>query len=613
MDRPRVWQFFLLLSMASAETTEVREAMVQFMQKLAPQNIQREPNFGWNLSSDPCGDKWKGVTCYVDSPRIKKIVLNEENLTGLFDAASLCVSRALLVLSLNSNNIVGMLPEEISACSLLTHVYLSGNNFSGDLPGSLSSLSDLKRFDVSRNGFYGVIPDMSRISGLLTFRAENNRLTGGIPQFDFSKIQDFNVSYNNLSGEIPDVKERFHETSFLGNPGLCGKPTSNTCTQKKNKGKTLQDYLMYSGYAVIGLLIFCLIGFKLIMKCKSKQKDDVSTKDSQTGMVISPSSESKSIGGGNRSEFSITSVESGKDSSLTVLHSPVSEGLKFEDLLRAPAILIGRGKNGSLYKVTLSEGVILAVKRIKGWDVSKDEFTKRMEAIDQVKHPNVLPVIAFYCSRQEKLLVYDFQEIGNLFKLLHGPEKGEQFHWESRLDVAAKIADALAFMHERLQTVGIPHGNLKSSNILLNKEMEPLVSEYGLAVINNQADSHLAQMERSQDNDFPIVNERNNIFKADVYNFGVILLELLTGELVPDNGYDLAAWVDSAIREEWTKEVFEKSLVSEGANAERMVNLLQVASECISSSAEMRPSMREVAHLVNSIKEYEEKSKSSDR
>lgn len=193
-----------------------------------------------------------------------------------------------------------------------------------------------------------------------------------------------------------------------------------------------------------------------------------------------------------------------------------------------------------------------------------------------------------------------------------GPENGEPFNWESRLDIAAKIAEALAFMHEKLQTVGIPHGNLKSSNILLNKEMEPLISEYGLAVINNQDDYHLAQIERSQDNDFPIVNERNNVFKADVYNFGVILLELLTGELVPDNRYDLAAWVDSAIREEWTMEVFEKSLVSEGANAERMVNLLQVALECISSSAEMRPSMREVAHLVNSIKEYEEKSISSD-
>ncbi|KZV34728.1 Leucine-rich repeat protein kinase family protein [Dorcoceras hygrometricum] len=611
MDRPRLWHFCLLLSMACAETThDVREKMVIFMQKLSPQNIQREPNFGWNLSSDPCADKWKGVTCYVDSPRVKKIVLEKENLTGLFDAASLCVTRSLLVLSLSSNNIFGVLPEEISACSQLTHIYLSGNNFSGVLPGSISGLSDLKRFDVSRNGFDGVIPDMSRISGLLTFRAENNRLTGGIPQFDFSKIKDFNVSYNNLNGVIPDVKGRFNETSFLGNPGLCGKPKSNPCTHKENKGRSLRDYLMYSGYAVIGLLIVCFIGFKSIMKCKSKGKNDVSTKDSRTG---SPSSESKSInGGGNRSEFSITSVESGKDSSLTVLCSPACEGLKFEDLLRAPAELIGRGKNGSLYKVTLSEGAILAVKRIKGWDVSKDEFTNRIQTIDRVRHPNVLPVVAFYCSRQEKLLVYEFQEIGSLFKVLRGPANGQQLNWKNRLDIAAKLADALAYMHARLQTVGIPHGNLKSSNILLNKEMEPLISEYGLAVINNQDDSHLARIDRSQDKDPTMVNKRNNIFKADVYSFGVILLELLTGKLIPDNGYDLAAWVDTAIREEWTIEVFENSMVSEGANAEMMVNLLQVALECISSSAEMRPSMKDIADSVNSIKEYEEKSVSSD-
>jgi len=107
-------------------------------------------------------------------------------------------------------------------------------------------------------------------------------------------------------------------------------------------------------------------------------------------------------------------------SSLVVLPSPVVNGLKFEDLLRAPAELLGRGKHGSLYKVMFDNATILAVKRIKDWDISAADFKRRMEMIDQVRHPRVLPPVAFYCSKQEKLLVYEYQQNGSLFKLLHG-------------------------------------------------------------------------------------------------------------------------------------------------------------------------------------------------
>ncbi|KAK4427164.1 putative inactive receptor kinase [Sesamum alatum] len=607
---------FLLLSMADAETVEVRDALVQFMDKLAP---QRGENWGWNRSSDPCKGGWKGVTCYSDLVTIKKIVLDELNLTGTLDAASLCSTKALMVLSLKSNNVVGALPNEISKCSRLTHVYLHGNNFSGSLPGSLSTLSNLKRVDVSDNGFSGGIPDMSRISGLLTFLADNNQLSGEIPKFEFSNLEEFNVSNNNLSGPVPDFGGRFNETSVLGNPRLCGKPLSNACPPSPpaaKKGSSKKDYFMYSGYALIGLIIVSLVAFKLIKKGKTNTKKNTAKKGSQAtdDKVSSTSSESKAVGG-NRSEFSITSAESGRaSSSLVVLSSPVVNELKFEDLLRAPAQLIGRGRNGSLYKVTLNEGVTLAVKRIREWYISRDDFKKRMQRIDQIKHPNVLPVIAFYCSSQEKLLVYEFQENGSLFRLLHGSPNGQSFDWGSRLVVAAKISEALAFMHEGLQADGIAHGNLKSSNVLLSNKMEPLISEYGLSDADNQDQSFLAQIDSFQENNSPPggIISSNNAFKTDTYSFGIILLELLTGKVVQNNGFDLARWVNSAIREEWTVEVFDKALVSEGASEESMVSLLQVALKCIDISSAARPNMREVAGIINTIREHEEKSISSD-
>ncbi|KAL8547478.1 hypothetical protein ACS0TY_006989 [Phlomoides rotata] len=603
---------FLVFSAANAETPEVINALVQFMQKLSPGNIQREPNWGWNATSDPCIDRWRGVTCYSNSPAVKKVVLDELNLTGVLDAASLCVIKALTVLSLNANHLFGELPESVSNCSRITHIYLHGNNFSGNLPVSLSRLSNLKRVDVSENGFSGGIPDMSRISGLLTFLAENNTLSGTLPKFDFSNLEEFNVSYNDLSGPISDVDGRFNTTSFLGNPGLCGKPLVNACPPSppspasKKGSSSMKDIFMYSGYALIGLIIVFLVALKLMKKSVPKEQKDVAKKGIQTDhiqdKVSGSSSDSKGFGE-NRSEFSITSAESVRgSSSLCVLATPVVSSLKFEDLLRSPAELIGRGRRGSLYKVMINEGVTLAVKRIREWEISRDDFKKRMQRIDEVRHPNVMPIIAFYCSKQEKLLVYEFQEKGSLFNLLHGSQNGRSFDWGSRLTVAAKISEALAFMNERLQADGISHGNLKSSNILLSKDLEPLISEYGLAEGEDQDQSFLANIDSFQQTD----SAPNRAFQTDTYSFGVILLELLTGKLVQNNGFELARWVNSAIREEWTVEVFDKALVSEGANEEKLVHLLQVALKCINASSDMRPSIREVAGMIKCIKELDD-------
>ncbi|XP_075480169.1 putative inactive receptor kinase At2g26730 [Primulina tabacum] len=623
MNRVRVWlvfqALFLLLCMTNSETAEVRDALVMFLEKINPQDAYGRENWGWNTSSDPCNGSWKGVTCYANSQTIKKIVLEELNLTGILDASSLCVTKSLTVLSLSSNSIVGEFPEEISRCNRLTHVYLHGNKFSGNFPASLSNLSNLKRIDVSDNMFSGEIPNVSRISGLLSFLAENNKLSGGVPEFDFLNLQEFNVSNNNLNGSIPNVGGKFNESSFLGNPGLCGMPLSNACPllpPAKKTGSSKKDHFLYAACAAIGLVIVSLIAFKLIKSRRYKEKKRTANKGFQEGYthekVSSTSSESKATGG-KTSEFSVTSHETGKvSSSLVILSNPIANGLKFEDLLRSPAELIGRGRRGTLYKVILEDGSTLAVKRIRDWDISKADFKKRMQRIDDVKHPNVMPLVAFYCSRQEKLLVYEFQQNGSLFNLLHGSQNGQSFDWGSRMSIAAKISEALAFMHGMLQACGIAHGNLKSSNILLSDKMEPFISEYGLREVENQDHLVLDEIESFQENNSNRGTTRKNAFKADIYSFGLILLELLTGKLVQNNGFDLARWVNSAIREEWTVEVFDKALVSEGASVEKMLNLLQVALKCINSLTEARPNMREIAEMINSVHEYEEKSIYSD-
>ncbi|XP_027124887.2 probable inactive receptor kinase At2g26730 [Coffea arabica] len=603
--------FSLLLVKVSAETVEVRQALVQFLDNIYPANAGRDASWGWNLSSDPCDARWKGVDCRGTSS-VRKIVLNEINLTGILDASSLCVTRSLAVLSLNDNNVFGNLPEEISNCSRLTHLYLSGNNFTGNLPKSLSRLNNLKRIDISNNRFSGALPDLSRISGLLSFLAENNQLSGEIPDFDFSNLAKFNVSYNNFSGPVPNEDGHFGPSSFLGNPELCGQPLSIACptpppvpapTPAKKKHSSSKQYLIYSGYAILALIIIFLVGCKVFKRKKHGAKNSMAA-ENESSKPSSTSSDSK-IREGSRSEFSIMSPATRKSSSLVVLSSPMVNGMQFEDLLRAPAELVGRGKHGTLYKVALNNSVTLAVKRIKDWEISRDDFKKRMQKINEVKHANVLPIVAYYCSEQEKLLVYEFQQDGSLFRLLNENQKSEMFDWGSRLNVAASTANALALMHQELHNDGIAHGNLKSSNILMNKDMDPCISEYGLKMLENHDEQFTTQIESIMDSDS---QGSKKIFKADIYSFGVILLELLTGKLVQNRASDLAKWVHSVVREEWTAEVFDKALISEGASEERMVNLLQVALRCINPSLDARPSSSQVAVMINSIKGDEEKS-----
>ncbi|KEH35057.1 putative protein kinase RLK-Pelle-LRR-III family [Medicago truncatula] len=628
---------FLFFLKTNSESENVRKALVKFMHQLEPpdQNSMQ----GWNLTSDPCAHNWLGVTCYANNQYIKTIVLEELNFTGVLDATSLCIANTLQYLSLNNNYLHGFISEDIKDCKFLTHLLLSGNKFSGNLPVSIPQLRNMKRLHVSDNLFTGNLPNMVNVTSLISFLAQNNNFTGQIPDFDFSNFEVFNVSNNNLRGPVPDVGGRFSADSFYGNPNLCGKPISNSSCpppppppppiviKDKKKNPFLNDLPIYSGYIVIGLMFIIFLIFKLSRKCMTKnretgldhvEKKDMS-QDTSGGVVIvggeklseilnSNGSKNWFNGLGVRSEYSMTSMESGVTTSgLVLLSSRKLRGLQFEDLLSAPAELIRRGKHGSLYKVMLDNGVLLAVKRIKDWGISKHEFERRMNLIAQVKHTLVMSPVAYYCSQQEKLLAYEYLPNGSLFMLLYGSQSGHSLDWRSRLDVAAKIAEALAYMHEELGESGIAHGNFKSSNILFDKNMNPQISEYGLMVAENQGVISHIRSRRNKN------MSASATFRADIYAFGVILLELLTGKVVKNDGFDLVKWVNSVISEEWTAEVFDRSLISQGASEERMVNLLQVALKCINPSPNDKLSMSQVALITNALKDEDEKSVSFDR
>ncbi|XP_076959087.1 inactive leucine-rich repeat receptor-like serine/threonine-protein kinase At1g60630 [Bidens hawaiensis] len=617
---------FLLTNTAKSVDVEAIRSLVGFFENLSRNFSQSVPVSGWNRTSDPCMSKWTGIMCYDQIPSVKSIVLNDFNLSGTFNPSIICnvasLSTSIAVISLEDNNLHGESFDTIANCKSLTHLYISHNKFSGTLPDSLSRLSNLKKLEISDNGFSGSLPSLARISGLIEFTAQNNQLSGPIPEFDFLNLVSFNVSNNDFSGPIPQGGDRFTATSYFGNPRLCGDPlpdkcedpdsaaqNSNVSGESTKNGPTSTEILMYSGYALVGLIVLLIIMFKVCKRGKKQEEviKEIDHKDVSTAYTFA-SNEFKSVGMSKSEGYNGTSFESGPvSSSLIVLTSPEVNGLKFEELLKAPAELLGRGKHGSVYKVNCEEHhMTLAVKRIKDWVLPSNDFKLRMKRLNIVKHPNVLPVVAFYCSRQEKLLVYEYQPNGSLLKLLHGMSTGQTFDWSSRIGVACAIADALAFMHNELHPDGIAHGNLKSSNILFNKNMEPSISEYGLMTMNNTDSSPLISDTFQHSNG----DQNESAFRADIHALGVIFLELLTGKMpmVENNGMDLATWVVSVVKEEWTVEVFDRALIREGASEERMVNLLQIAIKCVDRSPDSRPGINQVAVMVNNIKEEDDRS-----
>ncbi|MFS7967899.1 putative protein kinase RLK-Pelle-LRR-III family [Helianthus anomalus] len=529
---------------------------------------------------------WYGVKC---NGRVVGLTLDSLDIVGEIKLDALFNLTALSTMSLRNNSIFGQLMD-------------------------FSKNPDLARLDLSGNKFGGLIsPSLVNLVLLESLQLQENRLTGPIPWFDQSSLKEFNVSNNNLTGPIPNTSklQSFSSSSYDHNSFLCGPPTSTKC------GPTSQDDASSSKSPVNStLLIFNILGLFILLVLlmllyrKNKQlnqkfiekfeKKNVTQEDDEEQGHELPSS----VVPGSVSQATMPKQDLGK-----LVFVDGEPEFELGDLMTASAQSLGTGNFGNTYSARLDDGRNVIVKRLRDLKpLSRDEFMNHMKIIAAQKHPNLVPLLAYFYSNDEKLLVHKFIMNGNLFNRLHGGRgTGDRipFRWGPRLAVARGVARAMEYLHNNLNTTLVPHGNLKSSNVLIDENNMALVSDYGLtSIISNTVSIH--RMVSFKSPEFVISKKVSK--KSDVWSYGSLVMELLTGRVsvlsVPQDNkaVDLCSWVHRAVREEWTAEIFDLELMVQRSAIHGMLKLLQLAVRCCDKVPEKRPNMSEVVKEVESIK-----------
>ncbi|KAG1342605.1 pollen receptor-like kinase 3 [Cocos nucifera] len=635
---PLVSFLLLLLLAVPSNTATAQEAAVKEKALTSDESalLQLKDSFSnagglssWSANGGPpC--KWTRVFCTNNS--ISGLNLASLGLSGKIDIDALASLKGLRSINLNNNSFSGPLPTALSRLGTLKSIYISGNKFSGSISSDVfASMHRLKKLWLDHNNFSGPVPSsLASLGYLIELRIDDNAFEGAIPDFSSKALKTFNAANNKLSGPIPASLARFDAAAFQGNAGLCGGPFSSSPCSTTPPMETPASSERESGSGkpaviliVAALLVFALVAAFLINRQRQRDKEfdtlgvvaeaEAMEAAAAAGPTVAASESShkqKSVGSSHKRSGSGRSGSTGGGGGAGALVMINEEKGVFglSDLMKASAEVLGNGSLGSAYKAVMASGLAVAVKRMREMNrVGKDAFDEHMRLLGRLRHPNVLTPLAFLYRKEEKLIVSEYVQKGSLLYILHGDRGPDHMalEWSTRLKIIRGIARGMAYLHVELAALDVPHGNLKSGNVLLGPDFEPMLVGYGFTgLINPSQASQVMFSYKSPET----LQYRHVSPKSDVYCLGVVILEVLTGKFPSHylnntkGGTDVVQWTASAIAENREAELLDPAITGENKASEtNMVRLLQLGVACANVDPEQRPDMKEVVRLIEEI------------
>uniref|UniRef100_A0ACD5X322 Uncharacterized protein n=2 Tax=Avena sativa TaxID=4498 RepID=A0ACD5X322_AVESA len=488
-------------------------------------------------------------------------------------------------ITLSSSGLSGVLSPSIAKLTTLQQLLLDGNSITGGIPQELGNLSNLMTLKLGRNSLNGSIPEsFGFLSELQNLDLSQNLLIGNIPSSlsNLSSLNNINLAYNGLSGEIPEQLLQVSQYNYTGNHLNCGQHLTScaggTTKTGGSRNSTLKVIVGSIGGAVT--LIIAVVLFLLWwqrMRHRPEIYIDVAGQHDHSlefGQIKRFSWRELQIATNNFSEQSV----------------------------------LGKGGFGKVYKGVLPgpDSQKVAIKRLFEVESPEGEmaFLREVELISIAVHKNILRLIGFCTTPTERLLVYPFMENLSVASRLR-ELKEPTLDWPKRMRIALGAARGLEYLHEHCNPK-IIHRDVKAANVLLDGKFEAVIGDFGLAKMMDMGRNTVTTGIRGTMGHIApeyFKTGRPSV-KTDIFGYGVMLLEIVTGEraIFPDflEGAGEVLLIDQVklvMHEGRLEEIVDRNIDCE-YDFQELVKIIQVALLCTHINPSKRPAMSEVVDML---------------
>uniref|UniRef100_A0A7I4AU47 Protein kinase domain-containing protein n=1 Tax=Physcomitrium patens TaxID=3218 RepID=A0A7I4AU47_PHYPA len=528
---------------------------------------------------------------------LEKLDLSGNRITGEYPSHQLQNASSLLSLNIGGNKFFGNIPENATrSMKRLQKLNISYNNFTGKFP-NFRNWSNLQYLDISSNHFQGPLPNFSTSSNLeYVYLGGNNfsgTLTNFFDHFNVSKVKIVNVSDNNLSGSLPfnfissnvsSIQELLQDNPYCNGNDYddarrcyCKQDCSITPMSKKVRkiviiSICISVVMVLMMISVVGLILFKNKKYKKYLQLQFQQKFD----EFDVKPTIYSYNELKAA----TRDFHIENK-------------------------------LGEGGYGAVYKGVLSNGNVVAIKQLfVKTKQSIDDFSNEIVLITGMKHRNLVNLKGCCLRENSKILVYEYVDNYDVDQILLGPHR-QEVPWLLRLKICMGVAHGLHYLHA-LAHPRVIHRDIKASNILLDKNLEPKIADFGLVLLFPDKETHIMTIHVAGTKgylapEYASLGQLSD--KVDVFSFGVLCLEIISGrrnidESLPQDQVFLTQWILIYILQAWKLhqsnkliELVDQTLHLSDGELQDVLRIIKIALLCIQNDCERRPTMERVVYL----------------